>query len=134
MCGTDPSRISVDLVTGMGSHLSTAMLNRCHFGDCRDVLQNLIEAGVQVQTVVTSPPYWGLRDYGVDGQLGLERALTEYIDHMVEVFRLARELLTDDGTLWLNMGDSYYSPQSNGGVGANSTINGHQTQAEFKKA
>lgn len=60
-----------------------------------------------VRCVVTSPPYWGLRDYGVDGQLGLEATPGQYTDSMVEVFREVRRVLTDDGTLWLNLGDSY---------------------------
>jgi DNA modification methylase len=81
--------------------------NRCIVGDCRSTMRALVEAGVRVQTVVTSPPYWGLRNYGVDGQLGLEPTPGEYIANMVEVFRLVRDLLADDGTLWLNMGDSY---------------------------
>lgn len=136
-------------------------------GDCRDVMRDLIAQGVTVQTCVTSPPYWGLRDYGcppvvwggdpacahewgeglrrhkggphgdtvalqgraaldaktackdIDagkfcqqcgawcGQLGLEPTIDLYIEHMLEVFRLVRELLKDDGTLWLNIGDSY---------------------------
>jgi len=82
-------------------------MNKCYIGDCRDVMRDLIIQGVKVQMCVTSPPYWGLRDYGVAGQLGLEATPQEYIERMVEVFRLTRELLTDDGTLWLNLGDSY---------------------------
>jgi site-specific DNA-methyltransferase (cytosine-N4-specific) len=70
-------------------------------------MRELIAQGVRVQTCVTSPPYWGLRDYGVAGQLGLEPTIAEYVESMVEVFRLVRELLADDGTLWLNLGDSY---------------------------
>jgi DNA modification methylase len=73
-----------------------------------DVLERL--AGVPdgtVQTCVTSPPYWGLRDYGVDGQLGLERTPEEFVVAMVEVFAEVRRVLRDDGTLWLNIGDSY---------------------------
>jgi DNA modification methylase len=62
-----------------------------------------------VQMCVTSPPYWGLRDYGVDGQLGLERTPEEYVAKMVEVFREVRRVLKADGTLWLNLGDSYAS-------------------------
>jgi len=58
---------------------------------------------------VTSPPYWGLRDYGVDGQLGLERTLGEYVEVMIDVFRDVRRVLRSDGTLWLNLGDSYAS-------------------------
>lgn len=83
------------------------LTNHCHQGDCRDVMRDLIAAGVRVQCIVTSPPYWGLRDYGVAGQLGLEPTLREFLDNMVEVFDLCRELLADDGTLWLNMGDAY---------------------------
>lgn len=67
----------------------------------------LIADGVKVQCCVTSPPYWGLRDYGVEGQLGLEPTLQEYIANMVEVFGLVKELIADDGVLWMNMGDSY---------------------------
>lgn len=83
------------------------LTNHCYQGDCRDVMRDLIAAGVRVQCIVTSPPYWGLRDYGVVGQLGLEPTLREFLDKMVEVFDLCRQLLADDGTLWLNMGDSY---------------------------
>ncbi|MBA4215657.1 MAG: DNA adenine methylase [Polaromonas sp.] len=63
--------------------------------------------GVRVQTCVTSPPYFGLRDYGHDGQIGLEQTPEQYIAAMVEVFRCVRDVLADDGTLWLNIGDSY---------------------------
>lgn len=64
-------------------------------------------ADASVQCVVTSPPYWGLRCYGVDGQLGLEKTPEEYVANMVAVFREVRRVLRDDGTLWLNLGDSY---------------------------
>ena len=60
-----------------------------------------------VQCCVTSPPYWGLRDYGTEGQIGLEAAPDEYVAALVEVFREVRRVLRDDGTLWLNLGDSY---------------------------
>lgn len=82
-------------------------LNRCHFGDVREVLRRMIADGVKVNTIVTSPPYWGLRDYGHPGQIGLEPTVHEFIDTMVEVFDLARQVLADDGTAWVNMGDSY---------------------------
>jgi DNA modification methylase len=65
------------------------------------------EQGIKAQTCVTSPPYFGLRDYGHDGQLGLEETPEEYIKVMVEVFRCVWDVLEDDGTLWLNIGDSY---------------------------
>jgi len=90
------------------------LTNHCYQGDCRDVMRNLIAAGVRVQCIVTSPPYWGLRDYGVDGQLGLEPTLREFLTNMVEVFELCRELLADDGTLWLNMGDGYIASRADG--------------------
>lgn len=60
-----------------------------------------------VQCCVTSPPYWGLRDYGIDGQLGLEKTPEEYVEKMVMIFREVRRVLKNDGTLWLNLGDSY---------------------------
>lgn len=74
-------------------------------GDVRARLKD-IETG-SVQTCVTSPPYWGLRDYGNDGQIGLETTIAEYVNNMVEVFREVKRTLRDDGTLWLNLGDSY---------------------------
>ena len=74
-------------------------------GDVRARLKD-IETG-SVQTCVTSPPYWGLRDYGNDGQIGLETTVAEYVNNMVEVFREVKRTLRDDGTLWLNLGDSY---------------------------
>jgi len=62
-----------------------------------------------VQCVVTSPPYWGLRDYGHDGQIGLEQTPADYVAEMVTVFREVWRVLADDGVLWLNLGDSYAS-------------------------
>lgn len=83
------------------------MIDTCYIGDVRDGLRAFIAAGIRAQTCVTSPPYWGLRDYGVPGQLGLEPTIAEYVAGLVEVFRLVREVLADDGTLWLNLGDGY---------------------------
>lgn len=74
-------------------------------GDCRQILKDIPSGTVRCS--VTSPPYYGLRDYGVDGQIGLEQTPEEYVQQMVEVFREVRRVLTDDGTLWLNLGDSY---------------------------
>jgi DNA modification methylase len=76
-------------------------------GDALSVLASLPEASVQC--VVTSPPYWGLRDYGVEGSLGLEPTPELYVERMVAVFREVRRVLRADGTLWLNIGDSYTS-------------------------
>jgi len=82
-------------------------MNKVFFGDCRETMRSLIAEGVKVQTCVTSPPYWGLRDYGAEVQLGMERTPQEYVEKMVEVFGLVRDLLSEDGTLWLNLGDTY---------------------------
>ncbi len=76
-------------------------------GDCRERLRELPDASVHC--CVTSPPYFGLRDYGVDGQMGLEPTPDEFVAGMVEVFREVRRVLRDDGTLWLNIGDTFYS-------------------------
>jgi DNA modification methylase len=82
-------------------------MNKIEFGDCRETMRRWKEQGIKAQTCVTSPPYFGLRDYGHDGQLGLEETPEEYIKAMVEVFRCVWDVLEDDGTLWLNIGDSY---------------------------
>ena len=74
-------------------------------GESLEVLRTLPDNSVNC--CVTSPPYWGLRDYGVDGQLGLERTPEEYVSNMVKLFREVRRVLKKDGTLWLNLGDSY---------------------------
>jgi DNA modification methylase len=75
------------------------------YGDALKKLRELPEGSVQC--CVTSPPYWGLRDYGVAGQIGLEETPAEYVDKLVEVFSEVRRVLCEDGTLWLNLGDSY---------------------------
>ena len=77
------------------------------YGDCRESLKNIT---TKCQMCVTSPPYYGLRDYGGEAsQIGQESTPEEYIQEMVKTFRLVRDNLTDDGTLWLNIGDSYYN-------------------------
>ena len=81
-------------------------------GDCREKMAEM-DAG-SVQTCVTSPPYFGLRDYGVDGQFGLESTPDEYVAKLVEVFREVKRVLRDDGTVWLNLGDSYSSNPATG--------------------
>jgi len=80
-------------------------LNKIYNMDCLEGLKQLPDNSINC--CVTSPPYWGLRDYGIDGQLGLEPTPEEYIANLVEVFREVRRVLRDDGTLWLNLGDSY---------------------------
>ena len=126
-------------------------IGQTHIGDCRDLLPRMLAAGVSVQTCVTSPPYYGLRDYGtacweggdgdcdhlgtdtgiadsqcnsrcakcravqVDRQIGREASPDEYVSHLVDVFRLVRQILHQDGTLWLNLGDSYANDEKWGG-------------------
>lgn len=80
--------------------------------DVIDGLRSLPEKSVHC--VITSPPYWGLRDYGVEGQIGLEKTPEEYLEKMVQVFREVKRVLRDDGTLWLNIGDSYANAQPRG--------------------
>jgi DNA modification methylase len=93
-------------------------------GDVRERLRDLPDGSVQC--CVTSPPYWGLRDYGVDGQLGLERTPHDYVTAMVGVFREVWRVLRDDGTCWINLGDSYNA--YNGGAGPSSSLSrGAQT-------
>ena len=87
-------------------------MNMIEFGDCREIMRKWYRFGFKVQTCVTSPPYFGLRDYGHDGQIGLEATPDEFVSAMVEVFRCVRDVLADDGTLWLNLGDSYCSTAS----------------------
>ena len=79
-------------------------------GDCLKVLKTL--ADQSINCVVTSPPYYGLRDYGVENQIGLEQTPDEYVTKLVEVFREVKRALRDDGTLWLNLGDSYSGSNS----------------------
>ena len=81
-------------------------------GDCLQSMQSLKEKSINC--CVTSPPYFGLRDYGVDGQIGLEETPEQYVAKMVEVFREVRRVLRDDGTLWLNIGDSYAGGNTSG--------------------
>ncbi len=94
-------------------------------GDALEILQTLPEESVQC--VVTSPPYWGLRDYGVTGQLGLEGTPEEYVAKMVAVFQEVRRVLREDGTLWLNLGDSYA-----GSWGAQSRPNGNDVASRLE--
>lgn len=92
------------------------IVNRVFLGSC----ENMTElADDSVHCCVTSPPYWGLRDYGVDGQIGLEETPGAYVDRIVAVFREVRRVLRQDGTVWLNLGDSYA-----GSWGAQSRPNG----------
>ena len=85
------------------------------FGDCRDTLKQFDE---KARMCVTSPPYYGLRDYGgEESQIGQEQSPEEFIDELVKVFREVRNVLTDDGTCWVNLGDSYYNYRPGKGQG-----------------
>ena len=90
------------------------MIDSILYGDCRETLKTVTNSSVQ--TCVTSPPYYGLRDYGGEkNQIGLEQTPEEYIDQLVQVFKEVHRVLKDDGTLWVNIGDSYYNYRSGKG-------------------
>jgi site-specific DNA-methyltransferase (adenine-specific)/site-specific DNA-methyltransferase (cytosine-N4-specific) len=93
----------------LGSQLAEKPTNRCELlvGDARRLLSRMPSG--HFNCIVTSPPYWGLRDYGVPGQIGAEATVSDYIADLVHLFREARRTLADNGTLWLNIGDSYTS-------------------------
>ena len=112
----------------------TLRLDHCHIGDCRSAMRAMIAESARVQTIVTSPPYWGLRDYGVSGQIGQEDTLREYVATMVEVFALARELLADDGTLWLNLGDRYVTTPNGPSLNSSGIEGGLKSHAEYRQA
>ena len=107
-------------------------MNKVYFGDCRDSMRQMAKDNIKVQTCITSPPYYGLRDYGVDGQIGNEQNPKEFIDNLVEVFACVWNILEDDGTLWVNLGDSYYNYRPGKGqrVVANSIAS--QKASEFE--
>lgn len=96
------------------------MKNNIIFGDALDVLKQMPD-GI-VNTCVTSPPYYGLRDYGVEGQIGLEETPEEYVKKLVSTFREVKRVLRDDGTLWLNIGDSYAGSGKGGAFYPESTL------------
>lgn len=94
--------------------------NLIEFGDCRTIMEKWKQKQVKVQMTVTSPPYFGLRSYDCDGQIGLEQRAPEYVKNLVSVFSHVWDLLNDDGVLFVNIGDTYagfkdgkFSPQSN---------------------
>ena len=85
---------------------------------CGDILDGLSEIEDEsINCCVTSPPYYGLRDYKIEGQIGLEETPEEYVDNLVKVFREVKRVLRDDGTLWLNLGDSYNGSGQDSGKG-----------------
>ena len=100
-----------------------------YHGDALEVLRSLPDGSVDC--CVTSPPYFGLRDYGVDGQYGAEASPAEYVETMRTLFAQVRRVLADDGTLWLNLGDSYSSASKGSGGTAKVTLAGPATGAYF---
>ena len=96
-------------------------------GDVLDKLQEI--ESESIQCVVTSPPYWGLRDYGIEGQLGLEATPELYVEKMVKVFREVKRVLKNDGTVWLNLGDSY----NGSGKAGNKNSEYYKKHTEFGK-
>ncbi len=106
---------------------------KLYHGDCLNILKQMPDESVDC--VVTSPPYWGLRDYSTVGQIGLEPTIQEYIDIMTEIFGEIKRVIKDDGTLWLNMGDSYTASKSNnGGYSDKSTLSGYTNQTPCRRA
>jgi DNA modification methylase len=112
--GRGGSRLRADGGAGVNSQI----LN----GDWIEQLKTL--ESESVQCCVTSPPYWGLRDYGFSGQLGLEKTPEEYVKKMVAGFREVKRVLRNDGTLWLNLGDSYFSTQNSNRNGCDGSLGG----------
>ncbi|KEZ72814.1 DNA methyltransferase, partial [Pseudomonas syringae pv. syringae FF5] len=113
-----------------------SQLHQILVGDCIDMMRTLPDESVH--TCVTSPPYYGLRDYGVEGQIGLEETPAEFIARLVDVFREVRRVLRADGTIWVNMGDSYAGSwgahgRDDMGVGV-STISQRQVMASQRKS
>lgn len=108
----------------MSLHMDDGDL-RLHVGDALEVLRTL-PAG-SVDSCVTSPPYWGLRDYGADGQIGLEATPAAFVERLTAVFEEVRRVLAPHGTLWLNLGDSYAANISGGLGGSTLTKGGTQT-------
>lgn len=97
-------------------------------GDNRTILPTL--APVSIQCCVTSPPYWGLRDYDHSSQIGAESSPELYVENLVAIFREVRRVLRDDGTLWLNVGDGYARNGGSGGHGPNANYGPYSRQVE----
>lgn len=88
-------------------------INKVHLGDCNTLINELDDRSIQ--SIITSPPYWGLRDYGADGQIGLEEDFHEYLEKLINFFDKCKRVLKDDGLLFVNLGDTYYGGGNNRG-------------------
>lgn len=106
-------------------------INKTFQGDTLEKLKQLPEKSIHC--CITSPPYWGLRDYGVEGQIGLEKTPEEYVSKMVEVFQEVKRVLRDDATLWLNLGDSYAAGGLGHGSGKQTTNHGSCNGTHIEK-
>ncbi len=104
------------------------MATKILIGDCIEQMRTLPDRSVHC--CVTSPPYWGLRDYGVAGQIGLEKTPKEYVTKLVAVFQEVKRVLRDDGTLWLNLGDSY-ATTGDVGVGGSEKQNSNRGSVKY---
>lgn len=87
--------------------LISPLKNKIIHGDTTEIVHSLPDN--TYSTCITSPPYWGIRDYGVENQIGAEPLINDFIQNLVRIFRVIKDKLKDDGTLWLNLGDSYTS-------------------------
>lgn len=103
----------------------SAWVNDIHQGDAKEVLTHMPASSVHC--VMTSPPYYGLRDYSVEGQIGLEETISEYIHELVQVFREVRRVLRPDGSVWLNLGDTFVSGSNNS---SQNTVDSEQNQSQ----
>ena len=102
------------------------------YGDCRTTIPTITEP---IQMCVTSPPYYGLRDYGgEENQIGQGGSPEEFIDQLVEVFKKVRDVMVDDGTLWVNMGDTYYNYRSDGNYPKQTVSKTNQDLPNFSPA
>jgi len=99
-------------------------LNKIYNEDCLETLKKMSDGFVNC--CITSPPYYGLRDYGVEGQIGLEETPEQYVEKLVAIFREVRRVLKDDGTLWLNLGDTYYNYRGANDFSTKQTIAKHE--------
>ena len=101
--------------------------NKIYQGDCKEVLKQLPDESVDM--VITSPPYWALRDYGIDKQFGLQPTFDKYIEELVDIFNEVKRVLKNKGTCWVNVGDTYYG----GGTGQDKSMsNGKYVKEHFK--
>lgn len=107
-------------------------LNKIHCGDCLELMKDIQNSSIHC--CITSPPYWGLRDYGCAGQVGLEETPDEFIQKMVDIFREVRRILRPDGTLWLNLGDTYSTGGLGHGSGKQTTNHGSCNGNHIEKA